>query len=109
MKCVKQVGGKPTFHDKTLGPRRLGGAHIVGVVMHRQKNDLSRKTYRPEAPGGREAVEHRHRDVEHKEVRVEAGRLIDHRLTVADLHDDLKCRFEQLRNDGTELVVVISQ
>jgi hypothetical protein len=53
--------------------------HLIGIV-HREDQHLSARCRAQNAPGGFQAVQFRHRDVEHDDVRLQRLRLL-HRLT----------------------------
>jgi hypothetical protein len=74
-----------------------------------QKNDLRLGARRLQVPGRLEAVVHRHRDVQHQDVGLEAGNFAEQGLPVADGLDHLELRLEESGGDREEALVVVGQ
>src|SRR5438309_4953560 len=72
----EEVRGKPAFDDKALRSGRHGGTHVVCVLVHRQKNHLAWEACCRQSPGGCDAIQPRHCDVEYDQVGLECGRFL---------------------------------
>src|SRR5215472_4374195 len=105
----EKIGREPGLEDIAQGPGGEGGADIVRVRVHGQKDDPGQGTRSPQLLGRLDTVQHGHRDVEHHDVRLEPGRLVQKRLPIADRLDHLEMRFEMSSSDSEEILVVIGQ
>jgi hypothetical protein len=105
----QQVRGQATFDNIAEGPGRASGKHIIWVPVHGQKHQLRVGAGRHQLLGRLDAVESRHRDVEHHEVRLKAGRFVHQRVPVVDGLDYLIVRFEESRDDRKKALVIVGQ
>ena len=85
-----QLGRGRVFEDVSRGTRFQGAIGINQIVMHGQDDDLRPRMRFTELPGGLDAVQERHRNVDHDDVRVMPGGCGEQRPSVADRADQVE-------------------
>ena len=85
----EEVRGEPGLDDIAECARGQGGSCEIGVVMHGEKNKLCPRVRAAERSRGFEAIEVRHADVEHDDIRIELRRRGAERDSVGHRTHDL--------------------
>ena len=74
---LKEIGAKIGFGDEGLGAGGTGGADDFPALVHGEDENRSAGEGLADALGSGDAVEDRHGDVEHDEIRMEFDGLVD--------------------------------
>jgi hypothetical protein len=77
--------------------------------VYSQKNHLGPGAGRFQLPGCFQAIQDRHRDVDHQHVGLKPGCFVNQSLPIADGLDHIKLRFEEACGGFQEILVVIGQ
>ena len=83
----QEVGGEPRLNNVAEPARIECGPGVVGVFVDREENKASRSVRAPEPARRFNAVEPRHRNVEHDDVRAEPLRLSEELVSITHSSD----------------------
>ena len=84
----QEIGSEPRFNDITEPARIECGLREVGVFMDREEDQARRPVRAPQLARRFDAVEPRHGDVEHDDIRMEPFLLSEECASIAHRTDD---------------------
>jgi len=105
----EQLGARRPLQQvgRSASPERL--RRDVGILVHRDEDEPHRAIHLLDLPRGVEAVQQRHRQVEHHDVGMELADGFHERPSVGNASDDVTLRREQLLERLEQEGVVVGQ